>query len=354
MIKTYTYKIRANNEFVRKFNYWAGACRFLYNCALELKSGAYKERGIKFTNYDLYKQLTEAKQDNLWLFNIGNRTLRATLDRLDYAFNSFYRGGGYPKFANKKKWRSIPFQVITFHKKQKKFYLQKWGYISIFKDRMPEGKLKTASIVKKANGYYLHVTAEVEYENTNENQVGIDMGLSKFAVTSDGKIIENPRHFQTYEKRLRILQKSLSRKKKGSNSRKKCVNKLAKLYLKISRIRRDFLHKASSGITKESGIIFMENLNVQGMSQSNLAKHILDCGWSEFRIMLSYKATVIAVNPAYTSQTCNVCANVDKENRKTQSEFKCTVCGHEENADLNAAKNIKEAGARLRFANVSQ
>jgi putative transposase len=351
-IRTYIYKIRTNNEFIRKFNYWAGACRFVYNCALELKNGVYRDRGINIGKFELLRQLSAAKLENIWLYDVHTHTLQSILDRLDRAFNSFYRGGGYPKFASKKKWRSIPFKSVGV--KDGRFILPKWGVIKVFKDKVPEGKLKTASIVKKADGYYLHITAEVEYTNTNENQVGIDMGLSKFAVTSDGKIIENPRHFERYEKELRILNRSLSRKKKGSNSCKKCLNKLARLYLKIGRIRRDFLHKQSTKIAKEYGYIYLEDLNVQGMNQSNLSRHILDCGWAEFRIMLSYKATVIAVNPAYTSQTCNVCGNADKNNRKTQSEFKCIACGHEDNADLNAAKNIKEAGARLRFANVNQ
>jgi putative transposase len=346
MIKTYTYKIKANKKFIEKFNQWAGTCRFLYNSALELKSTVYRSHGIKLSNYDICKQLTEAKKEIVWLNDVHSQTLQAVLDRLDLSYKKFFKGGGYPKFASRKKWKSIPFKSIKLVGGQ--FCLPKFGMIKVFKDRVPNGKLKTASLIKKADGYYLHITVEVLYENFNDSQVGIDMGLSHFAVTSDGEIIENPKHFKRYEKKLRILNRSLSRKKLRSNMWNKNANDLSLLYLKVSRVRRDFLHKESTKISKKYGLVFLEDLNVSGMSKNkNLSKHILDAGWSEFRTLLSYKSKVILVDPKYTSQKCNVCGHIDSRSRISQSEFVCTNCGNIDNADKNASLNIKSQGMAL-------
>lgn len=347
MIKTYTYKIKINKDFEQKFNQWVGICRFLYNCALETKIEAYK-KGINLSNYDLQKQLTEAKEKIVWLSLVHSHTLKSILDRLEKSYNRFFKGGGFPKFASKKKWKSIPFKSESVCIKFGEFRLQKWGTVKVFKDRLPEGKIKTASIVKKADGYYLHVNVEVEtVKNSNENQVGIDMGLSKFCVTSEGKIIENPKYFEKYEKELRRENRSLTRKKKGSKSWYKQANRLVRLHLKIQRTRTDFLHKLSTDFANEYGTVFMEDLNVEGMKKSNLGKSISDASWSKFKNMLSYKTNVVEVGSRYTSQMCSNCGYVHKGNRISQSEFKCLNCGHEENADLNASKNILSRGTAL-------
>ena len=346
MIKTYTYKIKTNKQFEDKFNKWIGICNYLYNCALELKIDMYRRFGKSLTKYDIYKQLTEAKKENLWMKEVANVSLRSSLDNLDMAYQTFFKGGGFPKFKKKKYCKSIGFKSIMFNNNQ--FVLPKWGTIDIFKNRLPEGKLKTASIVKKADGYYLHVQAEYDYINTNENQVGIDMGIKYFAVTSDNIYYDNPQHFKQYERKLRIENRSLARKIKYSKKWYKQVNKLARLHLKISRVRLDYLHKVSTELSKLYGLIFMEDLNIKGMSKNkNLSKHILDCGWGIFKQLLSYKATVYLIDPKYTSQTCSSCGCKDSANRINQSTFICTKCGIEFNADYNASLNILGSGRTL-------
>ena len=348
MIRTYTYKIKTDTKFIDKFNQWIGTCRFVYNNALELKIMLYRGNKISISNYDISKQLTEAKKEIPWLKDVHSQTLQAILDRLDNAFQSFFRKKiGFPKFASRHKWRSIPFKSIKFQ--DEKFILPKFGFVSVFKDRLPEGELKTASIVKKADGYYLHVQIELEtIENTNENQVGVDMGVSYFAVTSDNVFISNPTHLKHFEKKLRIENRSLARKVKGSERRKKQVHKLQLLYLKITRVREDFLHKESSKLSKNYGTIFMENLDIAKMvKDSYFSKNILDCGWGKFKQLLSYKANVVLVNPAYTSQTCNECGHKAKANRISQSEFVCINCGNISNADYNASKNINCLGKAI-------
>ena len=346
MIKTYTYKIKSDNSFVEKFNQWLGCLRFLYNCALEMKIDAYKRCNKNISNYTIQKELTEAKKEFEWLNQVHSQTLQATLDKLDKTYKSFFRRGyGFPKFASKKKWKSIPFKSIQL--KDNNFFLPKWGVVKVFKDRMPKGEIKTASLIKKADDYYLHVQVEIPYFNSNERQVGIDMGISYFLVTSDGLYINNPQHFKSYERQLRIENRSLARKKRFSKQWYKQVKRLQLLHLKIQRVRLDFLHKTSTSLSNQYGTIFMEDLNVQGMSRSNLAKHILDCSWTTFKNLLNYKSNVVLVDAKYTSQQCSNCGHIDKRNRINQSEFVCIDCGSIFNADENASINIKRKGIPL-------
>lgn len=346
MIKTYTYKIKTDNSFIEKFNQWLGCLRFLYNCALEMKIDAYKRCNKNISIYTIQKELTDCKKEFDWLNQVHSQTLQAILDRLDKTYKSFFRRGyGFPKFASKKKWKSIPFKSAQL--KDNDFFLPKWGGVKVFKDRMPEGEIKTASLIQKADGYYLHIQVEVPYSNINENQIGLDMGISYFLVTSDGLYISNPKHFKFYERRLRIENRSLSRKKKFSKQWYKQVRRLQLLHLKIQRVRLDFLHKTSTNLSNQYGTIFMEDLNVQGMSRSNLSKYILDCSWATFKNLLSYKSNVILVDARYTSQQCSECGNIDNKNRISQSEFVCVNCDSVFNADENASMNIKRKGIPL-------
>jgi putative transposase len=119
------------------------------------------------------------------------------------------------------------------------------------------------------------------------------------------------------------------------------------LHHKIGNVRKDFLHKESTKIAKENTVVYLEDLNIKAMVRSRLSRHILDAGWGMFRTMLEYKTTVVKINPKYTSQTCNECGSKDALSRISQSQFKCTNCGHEANADVNAAKNILGKGIAL-------
>jgi len=204
-----------------------------------------------------------------------------------------------------------------------------------------------------------------EPAHESQSSIGIDMGIEKFAALSDGTFLTAPRPYKRLQKRLARLQRNVNRKTKGSANRKKAVLSVSKLHRKIGNIRRDFLQKASTTICKNHALIVIEDLKTSRMSRSakgtvenhgrnvraksGLNRSILDQGWSEFRRMLEYKqgwlgGYVVAVRPHHTSQTCSACGVVDKDNRLTQAKFTCLSCGHTENADLNAAKNIHAAG----------
>lgn len=346
-IKTYKYKLKLNNSQTIRVDSWINTCRFIYNLALETKINAYKSGNITLSKFDLMKQLPELKAYE-WIKDVPCHSLQNVIERLDQAYDKFFKGGGFPKWAKKDSYNSIVFKEVKLSNSS--FKLPKIGEVKTFKDRLPEGKIKNATIVRKQNCYYLHVTSEVEPENlypTNENQVvGLDMGITYFLVDSDGCFVENPHIFKSFERQLRIENRSLARKKKGSKSRELQKKKLIRLYAKIANTRKDFLDKVSTKYIRQNSVVVAEKLIVKNMIKFGyLAKHISDVSWSSFFGMLSYKSKLynkefIQVNPAYTSQTCNLCGHVAKENRLSQSQFKCVSCGHEQNADFNAAKNI--------------
>ena len=355
MIKTYTYKLKPNKSIEFKFNEWIGICRFVYNCSKDLKEQNY-QKGIKLSKFDISNQLPEAKKEFTWLKQVHSQTLQAVVERLDDSYQKFFKGGGYPKWATKKKWKSIPFKSIkTTHNA---FNLPSFGIVKVFKFKQPKGKLKTATLIKEADGIFLKIVVE-EYIDikTSENQAicGIDMGIKYFLTTSDSEFVDNPKHLFSYLKELRIENRSLTRMKKGGNNYKKQINKLQRLHLKIKRVRLDFLHKQSAKLAKQYNIIIREDLNIKGMSKnSNLSKYILDCSWGTFFTFLEYKTKVIKVNPKYTSQECSKCGHTCKENRKTQSLFECVNCKYIENADLQACFNILQRGQSLLEINVSR
>ena len=354
MIKTYTYKIKPNKSIQRKFEEQVGICRYVYNLGREVREESFK-KGVNINYFALSKQLTEAKKDFDWLKQVNSQTLQAVLERLELGYKKFFtdlkKGNktSKPKWAKKDKWRSLPFKSIktTFNG----FKLPSFGNVKVFNFKVPKGELRTASIIKEADGLYLKIVVREEnisQERENQSVCAIDMGINFFLTTSDGEFVENPKHLFNYLKELRVENRKLSRMKKGGNNWKKQVKVLQLLHQKISRVRKDFLHKQSRGLANNYSTVIREDLNISKMvKDSKLAKHILDCSWGLFFELLEYKTNIVKVNPAYSSQTCSKCKHTSKENRKTQSLFECINCGYTENADLQATFNLLQRGQSL-------
>ena len=359
MIKTYTYKIKPNKSVQRKFEEQVGICRYVYNLGREVREESFK-KGVNINYFALSKQLTEAKKDFDWLKQVNSQTLQAVLERLELGYKKFFtdlkKGNktSKPKWAKKDKWRSLPFKSIktTFNG----FKLPSFGNVKVFNFKVPKGELRTASIIKEADGLYLKVVVkEQDVEQIRESQsiCAIDMGITYFMTTSDGEYIENPKHLSKKISEIIIQQRKLSRMKKGGSNYKKQVKVLQLLHQKVSRIRKDFLHKESRYLANNYSTVVREDLNISKMvKDSKLAKHILDCSWGTFFTLLEYKTNVIKINPAYTSQECSKCGHTCKENRRTQSLFECVKCNYTENADLQATFNILQRGQSLMEANV--
>lgn len=349
MIRTYKRKLKPTKEQQERLLRWVGVCRMVYNMGLEIRIAAWKTKQQSVGKYDLQKQITEIRKEYSWIADVPYDALANVTDRLEKAYKGFFIGHGFPKWASKKTFRSIALRN-NFLYSGNKIRLQKLGWVKMFNDKPINGEIKTAQIVIKPTGLFICIQCELpDPPPRSENQaIGVDMGIAKFAVLSDGTMVENPRHFKKYERKLRIENRSLARKKKGSNSWERQCKKLSRLHHAIGNVRQDFLHKESSKIANAYSLVFVEDLNIRGMVKNRrFSKHISDAGWGGFRRMLTYKTTAIAVNPRYTSQTCNVCGTVDAVSRKSQSEFECTSCGHISHADINAAKNILERGHRL-------
>lgn len=350
---TYKRKLILTKLQEERISSWIGACRVVYNLGLEIRIAAYKTAQQSVSKYDLMKQLPDIKHID-WIKDVPAQTLQNSVERLDRSYQNFFRtrkaGGGFPRFANKYKYRSILFKELIVNNHKVK--LPKIGELKMFKDAPILGIPKTATIIKEPTGYFVCIVCDEvskNIQNPDKSQVcGIDMGVAYFCVNSNGQLIVNPAHFKRYETKLRIENRSLARKNKNSNRWKKQARVLSLLHHKIANVRKDFLHKESTKLAKQYNTIYVEDLKVKNMVRNpNLSKHILDCGWSSFRAMLEYKTDVVKVDPKYTSQICNACNTKDATNRISQSEFVCKHCGHISNADVNAAKNILSRGTAI-------
>lgn len=231
-----------------------------------------------------------------------------------------------------------------------------------------EGKVKNITVSSRGGRWYASIQVEQTVEIPKHpcaSEIGIDVGIKCFAALSDGTMVEGVNSFRRHEYSLAREQRKLSGKKKGSNNWKKQKREISRLHIKIANVRSDYLHKLSTDISKNHANVYVERLHIKNMSssargtldapgrnikaKSGLNKSILDQGWYEFRRQLEYKlswqgGSLVEVDYRHTSQTCSCCGYRAKENRQSQAVFNCLACGHEENADINAAKNILTVG----------
>ena len=249
--------------------------------------------------------------------------------------------------------------------------MPKIGTVGYRKSRSIIGKPKNITVSREGLKWFVSIQTEFEIEPKRmiNSEIGIDMGVKKFVTFSNGTFVEPVNSLKNNLKQLAKLQKKLSRQQKGSSNSKKTKAKITKLHRRIANIRRDFLHKNTTTIAKNHGIVFMEDLKVSNMSasasgtveqpgkkvrqKSGLNRSILDQGWFSFKTMLAYKleergGLLVLVPPKNTSRTCPNCGYISAKNRQTQAHFECIKCGYKENADIVGAINVLRAGhARL-------
>jgi len=351
--KTYQFKLKPNKTQANIFHQWLGTCRYLYNSALEHRISYFKDTGEGVSKYDQYNELPQIKRELPFVAKVYSDVLQEVLDRIDKSYKLFFKGGGFPKFKNKYSYNSFTYKR-NYKINENKVKLPKIGWVKFFNSRPIKGKPKTATLIFKNNSWFISIVCEQEIQSKpidDSQAVGIDVGIAKFAYLSDGSFIESPYFLEPNLGKLRLLQRKLSRQKKGSNSIEKTKRQISKLHNKIKNQRKDFLHKVSTNIEQFYSSCYVEDLKISNMTKLNstLSRRMLDNGFYSFRLMLEYKFKhnskhFLSVNPAYTSQMCSSCGAVDKKSRLSQSEYLCTNCGFVDNSDLNAAKNIRAKG----------
>ncbi len=314
----------------------------------------------------LCKRLPDLRKAHPWLGEPPAQALQQALKDLCAAWaRKFTSRFGAPRFKKKGQGDTIRFpQDCTYDAVAGVVRLPKLGDVRLRHSRPALGKLKNVTL--RFEGKRLVVSLQTEREidalaSGAAGEVGLDFGAVATITPSAGRLIVLPARIGRYERRMKRLQQAVSRKKSGSNNRRKAVVRVAECHRRIAAIRRDFLHQETTKLVSTNALLAIEDLAVKNMTASptgtieapgknvrqkaGLNRTILRNGWGMARSMLDYKAAwrgsvLVAVAPAFTSQRCSCCGHTAAENRKTQALFECVQCGHTENADRNAARNI--------------
>ena len=375
MRAAYQYKLRLKKTQILELERWLDLLRCQYNYLLADRFSWYEQNRSSVNacplvchlpklrdNPDYYSQkrtLPQLKKDRPWYKNIHAHVLQDCVKRVDLAFKRYLKGNcngkrsGKPRFKGKGRYRSLTFPSLGKDPINDNFLkLPKFGWVKMIHHRpIPDGfKIKTATITRKADGYYVTLSIQddtvpnVITVDKVSNPVGIDMGLKSFLIKSDGTDVAIPQYYRKAKDRLRRVAKSVSRKKKGSNNRKKAVSKLGKAHKKVADTRKDFHFKTAKSLLDNYDLVAHEKLNIKGLARTNLAKSIHDAGWGQFLSILSTKAEnagllTVAVNPRNTSQNCSNCGQKVPKKLKERIHS-CPHCGYVEDRDVNAAKNI--------------
>ena len=362
MRKAFKYRLYPNKKQAQALTTMVETHRHLYNRALAERKNIYEQEHRSVTYQEQSAHLKEDRLTNPYMQATNFSSCQATLKRLQRAFENFFRrvangeqDPGYPRLKGKYRFDMIIFPAYGDGCKLKdgRLYIQHVGTLKVKWHRDLQGKIKTVSLKREADGWYVIFSCELPESEGPPSllpAVGIDLGLKAFLMTSEGEEVKPPKFYRKAQKALRRAQRKLSRRKKGSRRRGKAGRLLKKQHQHIANQRRNFHHQTASSLISRHGMIAHEDLNVAGIAQTRLAKSTYDVGWSGFLSILHSKAEeagvqVIAVPPHNTTQMCSVCRQIP-EVKKTLSDrvHVCPFCGYTADRDVNAAKNILALG----------
>ncbi|MGT3256119.1 RNA-guided endonuclease InsQ/TnpB family protein [Yersinia enterocolitica] len=362
MLRATKVRIYPTTEQAEYLNAQFGAVRFAYNKALHIKKHAYQRHGVNLNPHkDLKPLLAVAKKSRRygWLKEYDSIALQQAVINLDVAFSNFFNPklkARFPAFK-RKHGKQSSYHCVGIKVLDNAIKIPKLAPIEARLHRELHGKLKSITITRSATGkYYASLLCDDGMETPARPSLissvtGIDMGLSHFAIKSDGVKIDNPRHLINASRNLRRKQKALSRKQKGSSNRKKARIRLAALHERVANARADFQHKLSCAIVDENQAIIVETLKTANMMKNhNLARAIGDVGWHSFITKLEYKAAekgvhLVKLDPWFaSSKTCHCCGYKMPEMPLHKRIWRCPECGIEHDRDINAALNIRQKG----------
>jgi putative transposase len=341
-----------------------GCVRLVWNRVLAWRQTRYRTEGLQTTYAQTDRYLTELKHhpDLAFLYEVSSVPLQQTLRHQHAAFVNFFAGRArYPRFKSRNHRQSATYTRSAFRWRNGHLFLAKtadpvalvWSWpdidpatidpTSVTVSRDPDGRWYASLAIEAGR--------EPEPAPATVGPVGVDLGVTDFAVTSDGQRIANPRHLQRKARNLARYQRAMARKQRGSNNRKRARAKAARAHRKVRAARQDFLHKTSTRLVRDHSTIMIEDLRVAGMTRNrSLARAISDCGWREFRRMLAYKTErhgrhLVVVDRWYpSSKTCSACGHLLAELNLGTRTWACPGCGTRHDRDHNAAKNILAAG----------
>lgn len=360
MLRTYKFRLKPTKCQVKKLEENLVTCQQLYNFFLAERKEEYEltcKSPNKFTQIKELASLTSV---------CYSQVLQNVADRVDKSFKNFFRRvksgetPGYPRFKSRSRYNSFTYPQSGFKicADMKHIRLSKIGDIRIKLHREIIGKLKTCHVIRSWTGKW-YVCLSVEQQDINIRQpivdeIGIDVGITHLATLDDGTKVDNPRHLKLGEAKLKKVQSRYSKNKTKSNK-----YKLTRQHEKIRNQRADFLHKLSRYLVDNYQNVIVEDISPSSLlgDISNINKALLDASWNKLTQMLKYKAEdagtqVTLVNPAYTSQMCNCCGHIQKMPLRIRT-YRCGACGHVDDRDVNAAKNIKSRGT-TRLANLPE
>jgi putative transposase len=376
MRTAYKYKLRPTKQQIIELDRWLSMLCSQYNYLLADRFNWYLQNRSPINscplvcylpelrdNPDYFSQkktLPQLKKTHPWYKEVYSQVLQDVVKRVQMTFDRFLKGdsngkrSGKPRFKACNRYRTFTYPQMKDGCLQGNLVnLPMFGKVKVVLHRpIPDGfKIKTASVTKKADGFYLTISLEDQTvpeikPDFNPGKItGIDLGLKEFLTTSDGETVAIPQNYRKAQKRLRVIQKRVSRRKKGSNRRQKAINKIGCQHKKIADKRKDFHFKTATYLLSKYDVIAHEDLNINGLARTRLAKSVLDAGWSSFLSILAFKAEnagklVIPVSAHNTSQDCSNCGQ--KVPKKLHIRWHdCPHCGCSLDRDHNAAVNIK-------------
>ena len=361
-LRAFKYRIYPNKAQVEVLKKHFGCSRFVYNWGLETKNAEFS-KGNKVNSIWLSRELTKLKKDKPWLSEVNAQAIQQALRHLDIAFTKFYaKQADFPKFKKKGKSKDsfTATQKCCVDFSANKISVPKCHNIKAVLHRKFEGRMTSITVSMSKSGKFF---ASCLVDNGKADPkpkpidpattIGVDMGLKSFLTTSDGLKVENPKILKAGLERIKVLDRRMRRKKKGSRRRERARLRLARAYEKITNQRRDFLHKVSNQLADENQVwtICIEDLNIKGMTKNHcLAGSIGDAAWGEFFGMLGYKCGWRGINLVRigrfepSSRTCSCCGFLNRNLTLADREWICPKCGTSHDRDKNAARNIRTMG----------